>query len=62
MLEVLDLKGRLRASREELFEALSTDQFSATHAFVAVEIVQHLEYLEQRIAKMDAYLLAGLKA
>ena len=34
MHEILDLKGRLGASREELFEALSTEQFSATHAFV----------------------------
>ena len=35
MHEVLDCKGRLRASREELFEALSTEQFSAVHRFVA---------------------------
>jgi transposase len=60
--EILDLKGRLGASREELFEAMSTEQFSATHAFVADEIMQHIEYVEQRIARMDAYLLAGLKA
>ncbi|EQD29727.1 transposase IS116/IS110/IS902 family protein [mine drainage metagenome] len=38
--EILDRKGRLQASREELFEALSTEQFSATHAFVATGIVQ----------------------
>jgi transposase len=60
--EILDLKGRLGASREELFEALSTEQFSATHAFVATEIMQHIEYVEQRIAHMDEYLLDGLKA
>jgi len=60
--EILDLKGRLGASREELFEAMSTEQFSATHAFVADQIMQHIEYVEQRIARMDAYLLAGLKA
>jgi len=60
--EILDLKGRLGASREELFEALSTEQFSATHAFVATEIMQHIEYVEQRIAHMDEYLLGGLKA
>lgn len=60
--EILDLKGRLGASREELFEALSTEQFSDTHAFVADDIMQHIEYVEQGIARMDAYLLAGLTA
>ena len=62
MHEVLDKKGRLRASREELFEALSTEQFSAVHRFVAEEILQHIEQIEQRIARMDQYLLEGLKA
>jgi len=61
MHEILDLKGRLGASREELFEALSTEQFSARHAFVADEIMQHIEYIEQRIALMDRHLLAGLQ-
>ena len=59
--EVLDLKGRLRASRAELFEALSTEQLSATHRFVANEILQHIEQIEQRIALMDQYLLQGLQ-
>ena len=62
MHEVLDCKGRLRASREELFQALSTEQFSAVHRFVAEEIMQHIEQLEQRIARLDQYLLQGLKA
>ena len=52
---ILDLKGRLGASREELFEALSTEQFSAIHAFVVDEIMQHIEYVEQRISCMDEY-------
>ncbi len=60
--EILNLKGRLHASREELFEALNTEQFSATHAFVASEIMQHIELIEANIAKMDAYLLRGLQA
>jgi transposase len=60
--EILDLKGRLRASREELFESLSTEQFSAVHAFVADEIMQHIEQIEQRIERMDQYLLDGLQA
>lgn len=60
--EVLDRKGRLRASREELLEALSTDDLSETHRFVAAEILEHIEQLEQRIARMDRYLLDALKA
>lgn len=62
MHEVLDRKGRLRASREELLEALSTDDLSETHRFVAAEILEHIEQLEQRIARMDRYLLDALKA
>lgn len=62
MHEVLDRKGRLRASREELFEALSTEQFSDVHRFVAEEIVQHIEQIEQRVSRLDQYLLKGLKA
>jgi transposase len=62
MHEVLDRKGRLRSSREALCEALSTDHFSAVHRFVANEIMQHIEQLEQRIARMDHYLLQGLQA
>lgn len=62
MHEILDDKGRLRASREELCEALSTEQFSEVHRFVAGEIMQHIEQIEQRIAHMDQYLLQGLQA
>jgi transposase len=61
MHEVLDCKGRLRSTREELFEALSTEQFSTVHVFVADEIVQHIEQIEQRIARMDRFLLDGLQ-
>ncbi len=61
MHEVLDCKGRLRASRDELFEALSTEQFSHAHRFVAEEIMQHIEQIEQRIARLDRYLLDGLR-
>jgi len=48
--EVLDCKGRLRASRQELLEALDTEQFSAAHLFVAHEIMGHIEQIEQRNA------------
>lgn len=61
MHEVLDAKGRLRASREELFEAVSTEQLTPTHCFVAKQISQHIEQIEQRIAEMDRYLLHGLQ-
>ncbi len=60
--EVLDCKGRLRASREELCEALSTDQLSAAHRFVAQVIMAHIEEIEKSIQNMDAYLLEGLQA
>ncbi len=62
MHEVMDRRGRLRASREQLCEALSTEQFSTVHRFVAQEIVQHIEQIEQRIARMEQYLLDGLRA
>lgn len=61
MHEVLDAKGRLRASREELFEALGTEELSAVHCFVARQIMQHIEQIEQRIADMDRYLLDRLQ-
>lgn len=59
--EILDAKGRLRASREELFEALDTEQFGTTHRFVAGEIMAHIEQIECRIAVMDRYLLEALE-
>ncbi len=59
--EVLDRKGRLRASREELFEALGAERLSPAHRFVAAEILDHIEELERRIARLDQYLLEGLK-
>lgn len=58
--EILDARGHLRASREALFEALDTEQLSATHRYVADEIMQHIEQLESRIAGMDRHLLTAL--
>ena len=46
---VLNKKGRLRARREELFEAISPEDPSAVHRFVLDEIMQHIEQIEQRI-------------
>lgn len=61
MSTILDHKGRLRASREELFEAIDTAQFSETHRFVATQILEHIEQLEARIAGFDQHLLTSLK-
>lgn len=60
MHEILDHKGRLRASREELFEALSPECLSDAHCFVLEQIMQHIEQIEARVGRMDAYLLEAL--
>jgi transposase len=62
MHEVLDRKGRIKATREELFEALSTDDLSDAHIYTATIILRHIEMLETEIAQMDAYLLKALAA
>ena len=60
MHEVLDLAShRLRASREELFEALEGD-LSCAHRFVLNEIMEHIEQTEARIGRFDGYLLREL--
>ena len=62
MHQVLDAKGRLRASREELFEAVSTEQLSAAHCFVAKQISQHIEQIEQRIGDLKPVAQAAADA
>jgi transposase len=58
--EVLDLaSGRLKASREELFDALQ-GELTASHCFVLDELMRHIEEIEARIARFDARLLEGL--
>jgi len=58
--EVLKLASRrLRASREELFDALQ-GELTASHRFVLDELMWHIEEIEARIARFDARLLAGL--
>lgn len=58
--EVLDLaSARLKASREELFDALQ-GELSASHRFVLAELMSHIEEIEARIARFDARLLDGL--
>lgn len=50
---------RLKATREELFDALH-GELTASHVFVLDELMAHVEDLEARIARFDARLLEGL--
>ena len=59
--EVLNFASRrLRASREELFDALQ-GELTDNHRFVLNEIMCHIEEIEARIARFDARLLEELK-
>lgn len=58
--EVLDLASRrLKASREELFDALQ-GELTASHRFVLDELMRHIEEIEARIARFDTRLLSEL--
>jgi transposase len=50
---------RLKASREELFDALQ-GELTASHCFVLDELMRHIEEIEARIARFDTRLLDGL--
>lgn len=57
---VLDCASRrLKASREELFDALQ-GELTASHRFVLGELMQHIEEIEARIARFNRRLLDGL--
>jgi len=59
--EVLQLASRrLKASREELFDALQGD-LTASHRFVLDELMRHIEEIEARIARFDSRLLGELQ-
>jgi len=60
--QVLDLAGRLRASREQLFDALQPEEISTHHLFVLKEVMAHIEELEARMTRFDQALLKGLEA
>jgi len=60
--DVLDLAGRLRASRADLFEALQPEELSQAHLFVLGETMAHIEELEARIGRFEQELLKGLSA
>ena len=60
--EVIKLaSARLKASREEIFDALQGD-LTASHCFVLDELMRHIEEIEARIARFDARLLAELES
>ena len=60
--EVLKLASRrLKASREEIFDALQGD-LTASHRFVLDELMRHIEEIEARIARVDTRLLAELES
>lgn len=60
--EVLKLVStRLKASREEIFDALQGD-LTASHRFVLDELMHHIEEIEARIARFDTRLLAELES
>lgn len=60
--EVLKLAShRLKASREEIFDALQGD-LTASHRFVLDELMRHIEEIEARIVRFDARLLAELES
>ena len=52
---------RLKASPEEIFEALQGD-LSASHYFVLREIMAHIETLEATLTRFETELLRGLEA
>jgi transposase len=52
---------RLKTPREEIVAALE-GEISAEHRFVLEEIRSHIVFLEQRIARFDAHLIAGLNS
>lgn len=60
--EVLKLASRrLKASREEIFDALQGD-LTDSHRFVLDELMHHIEEIETRIARFDTRLLAELES
>jgi transposase len=52
---------RLKASREELFDALQ-GELTSSHLFVLEELMQHIEQLEAGIGRFDARLLGALES
>ena len=59
--DVLSLaSNRLRARREDIFEALQAEDLTPAHRFVLTEIMAHIEELEARMVRFDEELLRSL--
>ena len=59
--EVIKLaSARLKASREDIFDALQGD-LTASHRFVLAELMHHIEEIEARIARFETRLLSELE-
>ena len=60
--EILNLASkRLKASRQEIFEALQAEELTGAHRFVLTETMAHIEELEQRMERFDHELLRCLQ-
>lgn len=60
--EVLSLASkRLKASREDIFEALQAEELTGAHRFVLAEIMTHIEEIEARMTRFDLELLRSLE-
>ena len=61
--EILNLASkRLRASREDIFEALQAEEVTPAHRFCLAEVMAHIEELESRMVRFDAELIRSLEA
>lgn len=61
--EILNLASkRLRASRQDIFEALQAEEVTPAHRFVLAETMAHIEELEARMARFDVQLIGCLEA
>ncbi|MEY3446085.1 MAG: hypothetical protein RIR45_840, partial [Pseudomonadota bacterium] len=61
--EILNLASkRLRASRQDIFEALPAEEVTPAHCFCLAEVMAHIEELESRMVRFDAELIRSLEA
>lgn len=59
--DMLDMaRGSLKNKRDDLQASLDGD-LSARHLFILFELHEHIKALEQKLAKIDAYLLDAMK-
>ena len=59
--DVLSLaSNRLRASREDIFEALQAEELTPAHRFCLAEIMAHIEEIDARMGRFDKELPSSL--